>query len=91
MSRSRNIKTQRKENRTSLLILLLFLIMFIGIVSGGIYSYWAGTIDNPNADTKNRSINIGEGEGIQTSINITEELRKFKTCSCRKKSCIRRW
>lgn len=62
-----------QKRRKFLLLLLLF--AFVGVISGGIYSYWAGTIANPANVEDTQSIVIGEGKDVTTEINVTKALQ----------------
>lgn len=73
-SRSFAVTRSKKRKNQLILAIMLFLLMFIAIVSGWIYSYWAGTIAAPTEVEKNRTITVGQAEDVTTTINITEEL-----------------
>lgn len=51
-------------------LLLLFLV-----VTGGLYAYWAGTVGNPNEANENPEITIGQGQDVNTELNVTKALK----------------
>lgn len=63
-------KSKRRKNQLMLTILLL-LVMFVSVVSGGIYSYWAGTISPPTAAADTHNVTIGEAKSVTTQITLT--------------------
>lgn len=63
-------KSKRRKNQLMLTIVLL-LVMFVSVVSGGIYSYWAGTISAPSADVDTHNVVIGEAKNVTTQISLT--------------------
>lgn len=68
-------KSRRKKNQLMLTITLL-LLMFVSVVSGGIFSYWAGSISAPTGPgTHTQSITVGTATGtVTTQVNVSEEL-----------------
>lgn len=67
-----NNKNERKR-RKFIIILLLFAV--VGVISGGMYSYWAGSIQNPTSILKSdTNILIGEGKNVDTVLNLTDTL-----------------
>lgn len=73
-SRSRAVATSKKRKNQLILSIALLLLMFVAIISGGIYSYWAGTISDPTQEASNRTVTVGEAENVTTTLNITELL-----------------
>lgn len=73
-SRSRAVATSKRRKNQLVLSIALLLLMFVAIISGGIYSYWAGTISDPTQEASNRTVTVGEAENVTTTLNITELL-----------------
>lgn len=60
-----------KKNK-GLRALLLALLLIVSI--GGIYAYWAGEVSNPSDDTENLNVTIGQGQNVQTTLDVTSAL-----------------
>lgn len=73
-TRSYAVTKSRKRKNQLMLTIALLVLMFIAVVAGGIYSYWAGTILAPTEATRNRDITVGQAENVTTTIDITEAL-----------------
>ena len=52
-------------------VVLVLLVLFALAVSGTTYAYWASSV-NGVVQTKEQEINIGEGDAVTVSVNITD-------------------
>lgn len=52
---------------------ILFLLCIVSIVTGSLYAYWAGTINNPSAVNKDSAVvTIGQGKDVTTTLVVSE-------------------
>ena len=74
MYRMNLIKQEKKHMKKNkgLRALLLALLLIVSI--GGIYAYWAGEVSNPSDDTENLNVTIGQGQNVQTTLDVTSAL-----------------
>ena len=56
----------------------------VSIVTGSLYAYWAGTINNPSAVNKDSAVvTIGQGKDVTTTLVVSEpdvETKKVSSC-----------
>ncbi|MDO5037611.1 MAG: hypothetical protein Q4E37_04835 [Tissierellia bacterium] len=62
---------QKNRNKGFALVLLLLLV---AVSIGGIYGYWAGEIADPEDVNRSQEITIGEGQSVETELEVTEDL-----------------
>lgn len=53
-------------------VVLVLLVLFALAVSGTTYAYWASSVNGVVVETVNNKINIGEGDAVTVSVNITD-------------------
>lgn len=70
-------RTRRREDRNrreTAVLTIIFIAMFIAVVSGGIFSYWVGSIEGPREVTDTATVQIGEAGSVTTTLNVTDLL-----------------
>ncbi|ESV55599.1 hypothetical protein SAG0136_10460 [Streptococcus agalactiae LMG 14747] len=75
--------TKREENQNrkkrKLVYWFLFGFLFVSIVSGGLYAYWAGNISNPAELTKDPNvITIGQANNVETTLTVSDPATDTK-------------
>lgn len=62
---------ERERNRKSLAV---FLMLILGFAIGGVYAYWAGEVNAPEAHEDPTNITIGAGKDVKTVLDVTGDL-----------------
>lgn len=62
------------ENKHNKKPLIVMLVLMLGLIVGGVYTYWAGDVGNPEPYEDNQEVLIGQGESVQTELNVTKAL-----------------
>ncbi|MDE1536261.1 MULTISPECIES: hypothetical protein [Actinotignum] len=62
------------ESRKKRWLIPVLLACIFGLLTGGAYTYWAGTVSNPAAHNDSETVVIGQGQNVTTELDVTKAL-----------------
>lgn len=60
-------------------LIFIFALAFLALVTlvGGVWAYWAGTVNAKTNEKDNYTVEIGEGKTVETEINLSDNFGNY--------------